>query len=350
MPAKPNSPLPFRSAFPSAVPLARRLLLGGLGLLLLLGLGQVLLWHWMAGQVEAGLGAWEAARRAEGWVVEHGAPVRGGWPLAVRLRVPDFRMASEGMEWRTPSMDLAVALLRPRRLEVGLAGEHRLRIGAVEWPVTAERLTASLPVERRALPSEAVIEGGGLRAGGFGVAGLRLDLETHEAAAEGEPGLALRGGIEGVELPAGVAGLGQRLERAGLDAVLTGPVPPAGRPRARAIAWRDGGGTLALRRLDLAWGPVTAVLQATLSLDQGLQPMGAGTLRLTGAEAALEALVAAGVVAPRGAGMARMMVGMLGRVPPEGGPPRIEVPATLERQRLSIAGMALGRIEAWQWP
>ncbi|MBL6077765.1 DUF2125 domain-containing protein [Belnapia sp. T18] len=319
-------------------------------LLLLLGLGQVALWRWMAGQMEAGLAGWAAARRAEGWVVQHGAPVRGGWPLTARLRVPDFRLVSEGMEWRAPSLDLAIALLRPRRLEVGLAGEHRLRLGAEEWPVTAERLTASLPVERRALPSEAVIEGGGLRAGMLGVAALRLDLETREAAAEGEAALVLRGGLDGVELPVALAGLGRRLERAGLEAVLTGPVPPPGGPRARATAWRDGGGTLALQRLDLAWGPSTGVLAATLSLDQALQPMGAGTLRLTGAEAALEALVAAGVVAPRGAGMARVMLGMLARVPPEGGPPRIEVPVTLERQRLGIAGMAVGRIGAWDWP
>lgn len=337
MPAKPNSRL-------------RRLLLGGLVLLLLLALGQVLLWRWMAGQMEAALAGWEAARRAEGWVVEHGPPVRGGWPLAVRLRVPDLRLASGGVEWRSPAIDLAIAMLRPQRLEVGLAGEHRLRLGAMEWPVTAARLTASLPVEQRALPSEAVIEGGGLRIGALGIAGLRIDLETHEAAAEGEPALALRGGLEGVEMPADVAGLGRRLERAGLDAVVTGPVPPPGPSRARAGAWRDGGGTLALRQLDLAWGPATALLQATLSLDEGLQPMGAGTLRLTGAAAMLDALVAAGVVPPRGIGMARVMVGMLGRVPPEGGPPRIEVPVTLERQRLSIAGLALGRVEAWRWP
>lgn len=335
MPAKPNSP-------------PRRLLLGGLAAVLLLGLGQVLLWRWMAGQVEAGFGAWVAARRAEGWVVEHGAPVRGGWPLAARLRVPDLRLASGEAEWRMAAMDLAVALLRPQRLEVGLAGEHRLRLGGAAWPATAERLTVSLPVERRALPSEAAIEGGGLRVGGFAVSGLRLDLETHEAAGEGEPGLALRGGLEGLDLPDPVPGLGGRLERAGLDAALTGPLPP-GASRAQAAAWRDGGGTLALRRLDLAWGPVAAALQATLSLDQALQPMGAGTLRLTGAAAALDALVAAGVVAPRGAGMARMMVGMLGRVPPEGGPPRIEVPVTLEQQRLGIAGMAVGRIGAWSW-
>jgi len=247
------------------------------------------------------------------------------------------------------AMDLAVALLRPQRLEVGLAGEHRLRLGDAEWPATAERLTVSLPVERRALPSEAAIEGGGLRVGGFALSGLRLDLETHAAAGEGEPGLALRGGLDGLELPAPVAGLGGRLERAGLDAALTGPLPPPGRLRAQAVAWREGGGTLALRRLDLAWGPVAAALQATLSLDQALQPMGAGTLQLTGAAAALDALVAAGAVAPRGAGMARMMVGMLGRVPPEGGPPRIEVPVTLEQQRLGIAGLAVGRIGAWSW-
>ncbi len=338
MPAKPR---------PALLP---RFLLAVLALLVLLGAGHALLWRWMAGQVEANLAAWEAARRAEGWIVEHDAPVRAGWPLAVRLGLPAFRLAREGVDWRAASIELRIALAQPGRLVVDMAGEHRLRLGQGDWPVQAGALSASLPVERRALPSEAAIRGAGLRLGGIGVAALRLDLETREGALEGEPALALRGRLDEVELPVALAALGPRIEGLALDTVLTGPMPPPATLAARATGWRDGGGTLALRRLDLRWGPVTAALDATLALDQALQPMGAGTLRLTGAEAALDALAAAGMLAPRGAAGARVMAGLLGRVPPEGGPPRIEVPLTLDRQRLTLAGLPLARIETWRWP
>jgi hypothetical protein len=130
---------------------------------------------------------------------------------------------------------------------------------------------------------------------------------------------------------------------------LSGPLPPGRSPTLRAEAWRDGGGTLELRAASLRWGPVGARAAATLALDEMLQPMGAGTLRLTGAPEALEALAGAGLIAPRAAATARSVVPLLSR-PAENGEPEIEVPVTLEERTLAVARIPVLRLAPLAWP
>ncbi|HEY8612868.1 MAG TPA: DUF2125 domain-containing protein, partial [Roseomonas sp.] len=118
----------------------------------------------------------------------------------------------------------------------------------------------------------------------------------------------------------------------------------------RAATWRDAGGTLELRQLDLEYGPATAQASATLALDDALQPMGAGTLKLTGAEAVLDALARDGLLTPRNASLARRVVSVLARPPSEGEPPQLEVPLTLEGRGLAVARIPVARMPALVWP
>jgi hypothetical protein len=127
-------------------------------------------------------------------------------------------------------------------------------------------------------------------------------------------------------------------------------VPPGRAPSLRAEAWRDGGGTLELRALALRWGAVGAQAAATLALDEALQPMGAGTLRISGAAAALETLVEAGVVGRRAAATARGVLPLLSRPSAETGAPEVEVPVTLEDRVLALARIPVLRFAPLDWP
>lgn len=365
MPAKP-SPSPDQAARRGRR-LAFRVLLGGGLLLALLAAGHALVWRAMASQLQDGFTAWAEARRAQGWRVEHAAPVRGGWPLSATLTLPRFRLAGGaatlpgGMEWQAEALTLRVSLPRLGRLVVEMPGRHRLRLGEAEWPFAADRLTAEMPIERHVPPREAVLEAERLRVGTAAgtVEALHawLAVETRTTAIEGEPAISLHGEAETVQLPMPpgptpplLASLGRSLAMLRVDLALTGPVPPGRHPRLRAEAWRDGGGTLELRGLDLHWGPVAATSTATMALDEALQPMGAGTLRLTGATEALDAAASAGLLTQGGAGTARMVVGLLSRRPADGGPPRLDVPLTLEGRMLTLARIPLARLAAWEWP
>jgi len=343
--------------------LAVRLLLGSAIVLALLAALHALLWRWAGSEMQAGVDAWIASRRALGWRVTHGPPQRGGWPLAATLTLPDvtlsggtatlpggFGLVAEGLVMR-------VALPRLDRLLVTMPGRNRLRFGELDLPFAADRLSIAVPLERNVLPREATAEAEQLRlatpAGPFTLRSLRLDVETRLSATEGEPALQLRLNAEEMTLPPGppaLVALGRQLERASLEAAVTGPVPPGRIPTTKAEAWRDGGGTFELRGLALDWGRIGLGVTATLTLDEALQPMGAGSLKLRGAAEAIAAAQASGLLPAGMVRPARLLVQMRSRVPPEGGPPVFEVPLTLEERTLAAGRFPVAHLPRLIWP
>nr|WP_245214700.1 DUF2125 domain-containing protein [Pararoseomonas indoligenes] len=313
----------------------------------------------MANRLQAGYDAWEAARRAGGWRVEHAPAARSGWPFSATLRLREFRLTGGnatlpgGLDWSAPVVTLRVAMHRPGELRIAAGGPQRLRLGTAEIPFAADRLIARVPLQANVLPRGGEFEASRLRigtaAGGVEVGAARLNLDSRMTAIEGEPAISLEGEAENVTLPTATP-LGRQLQDVRINAALTGPLPGGRNPSNRAATWRDAGGTLELRQFQLRLGPATAEATATLALDDALQPMGAGTLKLTGAEAVLDALATAGLVTPRNAALARRVVTALARPPAEGEPPQIEVPLTLERQGLAVARIPVARLPALVWP
>nr|WP_245215871.1 DUF2125 domain-containing protein [Pararoseomonas baculiformis] len=313
----------------------------------------------MGTRLQAGYDAWATARRAQGWRIEHAPPTRGGWPFSATLRLPGFRLSGGnatipgGLDWSTGAVVLRVAMHSPGELRIAATGTQQLRIDRTEIPFAADRLTAKLPLQAHVIPRGGEFTAHRLRigtpAGGVEIGALNLALDSRMTAIEGEPAFTLEGQAENITLP-GATPLGRQIRSLGLDAALTGPLPGGRNLTNRAATWRDAGGTLELRRLDLTFGPATAQATATLALDDQLQPMGAGTVKLTGAEAVLDALSQAGLVTPRNAALARRVVALLARPPAEGEPPQLEVPLTLEGRSLAVARIPVARMPALSWP
>jgi hypothetical protein len=341
-----------------------RLALGALlATALLAAAGHALLWLWLCGRLEAGFAAWAAARGAEGWRVEHGPPRRGGWPFAAALALPEFRLRGGagllpgGVDWWAEALTLRVAPPRLDRLALEAPGRHRLRVGeAAALAFTAGRLDAALPLGSGTDgPDEGAATAQRLRFGAPGgaveVAAASLDFDARPAGKG--VGTALRASAAGVALPPGLPGtdrLGRVVDRIGLDLALTGPaIPPGGAPARRAAAWRNGGGALDVRALDARWGEAAASASATLALDAALQPAGTGVLRLAGGEALLDAAGSAGLLSPLNAVAARFALSALSRAPPEGGPPRAELPLALQDRTLRLGPVSLGRLPALDW-
>lgn len=327
--------------------------------------GHALLWRWVAGELERGFGSWAEMRRAQGWRVEHGAPQRGGWPFSVTLTLPDFRMEGGGatvpggIAWRSEQVVLTPSLPRPERIRVDMLGPQSLRLGRAELSYQADRLFTRLPLEAGAMPRQGEIGAERLRIGTpdgpMDVGALRVEFATRGMATAEESALDLGVAAQRIDLPAppgGAAGeaFGRRIDLLSAEAALTGPVPGGRHPTDRAGAWRDGGGMMELRALQLRWGPVGASVAATLALDDALQPMGAGTVRLTGAQDALDALAASGVIGDRAATTARAVLVLLQRTPEGGGQPVVEVPLTLEDRSLSVARFRVLRMPPLVWP
>jgi hypothetical protein len=341
--------------------LGRRLLIFGAAGLILLGVAHTLLWRAMAQGLDQGWRTWVQLRRSQGWRVEHAEPVQGGWPLAATLSLPRLRMQGGGhtlpggVVFTAERVALRVELPWLDRLTVELPGQQRLRLGDVEYPFVADRLSAVVPLEPGTPPSEAEVTAERLRlgtpAGGVEVRRARLMLRGSASATEAEAALAVELSAQDVDLPvAPPGGFGRRIATLTSELSLSGPLPPGREPARRAEAWRDGGGTLEVRSLGLRWGPVQAAAAATLALDEELQPMGAGTLRLTGADQALAGLTEAGLVGRRAAIAARGVLPLLSRPSAATGEPEIEVPLTLEDRTLALARIPVLRFAPLEWP
>jgi hypothetical protein len=344
-------------------PLGPRLALGILLLLVLLGAGHAVLWRVMAGQLEAGLATWVEIRRAQGWRVDFAPPVRGGWPFSATLTLDNLRLAGGtatlpgGLALEAERVVLRVTLPRLDQLRVEMPGAQRLRLDSVEWRFAADDLVALVPLEADTPPREALVLAQRLRlatpSGPMEVASLRFSAAASSTATEDEPALQLGLAAEAIDLPipasASAAPFGRRIERFEADAALSGPVPPGRVPAQRAEAWRDGGGSLELGRLSLSWGPAQVEAAATFALDEALQPTGAGSLRVTGATEALQALADAGLVGRRAAGTARIMLPLMAR-PNAAGITEVEVPVTLEDRTLALARIPVLRLQPWVWP
>jgi hypothetical protein len=337
---------------------ARRVASALLLLLVVLAAVHAGVWFLMSHHLAEGWDRWVRLRQAQGWQVAHGEPSRGGWPLAATLTLPDVRLRDDGgaggLAWAVERAVLRVEMADPGRLTVEAPGPGRLRLGGAEVGYTAALLRARVPLDRAGPPAQAEILAGrlrlGLPAGPVDVGSARLDLRTDVAATPAQPALLATLLAEAVEVPgAPPAAFGRRIESLDADIAVTGPVPAAGRMAARAAAWRDGGGTLELRGLTMRWGPVAAAAAATLALDDALQPAGAGTLRLTGAAEAVDALAEAGLIERRAAGAARALLPLMARRPADGGPPTLDLPVTLERRALALGRIPVTRLPLLDW-
>ncbi len=316
-------------------------------------------WWWVTGEIEERAAAMLAAP-APGWQASAGPPRRTGWPFAATVERPDLVAISAGapgqsVRWQAARISVSIAFARPRTLVLAVDGAQSLQLGiGSPIPLRAELMQAELPLEPGTPVRAATLAVAGLAAelpaGRLAIARLDARAETRPAAGPGEPAAALAATLRGIALPPALPSpLGPAIETLAWDIAVSGPVPPAAELASRAEAWRDGGGTVTLRRLDLAWGEVTLSGGATLALDAALQPMGTATARLGGHDAALRALVATGTLTPRTALAAGAVLTLMARPPAGGGTPVVEVPLSLQNRTLSLGRIPLLRLPELVW-
>ncbi len=312
--------------------------------------------YWMAGQIETGLSAWAAQRRAQGWQVTYGTPERGGWPWGASLRVPELRLASSGVEWRAENVTLSVFPRQLDQLHWLADGAQQLALDGPLMPLRAARLGGDMLLNGSAPPV----------GGGMDIESAELEspfgpilLPAGQIGFEAQPGrpVSLSARLRGLTLPAALLPpaphFGPRIDNLTLDAVVSGPLSlPAPSPQRAtqwAAQWRDAGGRLEVHGLTLRWGPAAASAAATLQLDAALQPVVAGTVRLANPQVVLDAMTTQGAIPPSTASTLRRVLPLLMRLDPGGGSPVIELPLAVQDQTLSIARFPVLRLQRVEW-
>ncbi|MGI3778300.1 MAG: DUF2125 domain-containing protein [Janthinobacterium lividum] len=296
--------------------------------LLLLALLPVLLVPaaWLAAEwrLQAGVRNWAAAREREGWTVRAGPAAWTGFPFEAALVLPDVALSSPPdvaapgavaapgwFDWSVPRLELRVSPLRPATLLLLPRGPQRLRLAPLP-DVAVDAADARIAVPLRDAPpgTEAAVTASALHValpGGASAAtgALSLSLALHPGAGRDASAATVRLDATEVALP----GLPATLRTLSLAGAVEGPLALRPTPAATAAAWRDGGGRVVVQRLETRWGDLAASGTATLTLDGALQPSATATLRLSGYDAALDALAKAGTI---GAGTARVAHAVLG--------------------------------------
>jgi hypothetical protein len=314
-------------------------------------------WYVAVARLRDGVQAWASERRARGWTVSLGPSVASGWPAAAVLSLPGAQVGHTGTEVpgafavSAERLELRVRLLRPDRLEIAPGGAVRLAFAGMA-PVTvragALRVDADLSSDGRlgiGFAGSAVALD---REGGWHASAATVDARADTAA---DGGIGFSAGATAVALPAGVRWpLGGSVANAAAEGTLHGPLPEERNAAKWGDAWRDGGGSLEVKRLSLEWGPLAMTSSATLALDEELQPMGSGSAKVTGYAEALDRLAAASVLSRSAATVAKAVLSLLAGSAEGDEPSTVEVPLTLQFRTLSMRQVPLARLPELDWP
>jgi hypothetical protein len=338
--------------------LYRRFLTVLILLLILFVAGWTGLWYVLAGRVSAAVLAWEQQQRAEGWTITQGAPQRSGWPMAAGVRLPGITVSGGandlpgGVVWQAGALTLAVDIRHLSDLYWGVTGRQTISLArAPAIPFQATSFAGQVALAPGDRPRLFQLHAAGLiiaipaahgAARPLSVAGLDAAATADGRADATGNALVVAAQMTGVGLPPLLhPALGRSLQSLSFDAALSGPILAAPDPLLRATAWRDAGGSLALRALHLDAGRLTVDGQGRFQLDASLRPEGKAALHLTGLDEVVERLVKTGTLTPAEARAVRAMLDLMMR--PSGGDV-LEAPVTLRDGIVSLGAIPLLRL------
>ncbi|WP_119461441.1 DUF2125 domain-containing protein [Rhodospirillaceae bacterium SYSU D60014] len=341
----------------------RRLTTAGLLGLLLVVVGYSIYWYFAAQALEEGITRWVAERRAEGYRISVAEPLIGGFPfrLTAEIEAPFIEAPPEegAWRWQGPRIAGSAAPWNPLRIDLTMPGRHALSgaiagqaltlyadAGGADGQVELDRAGRLKAVEL-VLADLAIADEAGDR---ITIEAADLAATLHDSASDDrENSIDFDFSLAGLVLPAdNPPPLGREIDRIEAEGTLVGTIPPG--PPAQALgAWRDAGGTLEARRLEIAWGPLTLAANGTFALDQAMQPVGAMTATVSGHGETIDALVAADIIRPRDGSIAQLILAAMSQPPENGGRPEIRVPLTAQDGYLSVGPVRLIPLPPIRW-
>jgi hypothetical protein len=241
-----------------------------------LALGWVGYWNYVASQAERQLTTWQFTQNASGAQVSHGAIVRHGFPVLLRLEIPNISYTPARAGWRlqTARADLNVDLLNPQHI-----------ILKAQAPIAVSRADGAVTnVTAQSFVASVRLQGGALAVAGLEADNLVLDdpaqpgtLTVAKFVANARPDPRRAGDYQlaleanNLTLPRPV----RSLETFGLNAPLLrgaivvehGAALLQGSQGDPLGPWREAGGKLRFEALDLQWGPLQTSATGEGELD-----------------------------------------------------------------------------------
>ncbi len=312
-------------------------------------------WFWLEDTLRGQINTFIAAEKRQGRTIGYGALTVSGYPGRMRIDIADGHAEDPLGGWQlgVPSLQAFLSpwnigtldgtLKAPVTLKLGkgaLSGHYTFSAGRNALQLDRSdggRLTLSLEA------AQMINEGNGeaLALASLSAALVRGTVPVYA-------GLDLE--IKDIDLPLRLASpFGPHIAILKTRLHLTGTEPPAG-PDADALrGWSRDGGALDVKSLNLVHGVLGLAGEGTLALDDDLQPIGAFAARITGFEPAVDQLVGAGLVRRQDGALAKVVLGVLAKVPNGGGPKQLSLPLSVQDRELSVGPIKLIRLPRIVW-
>jgi hypothetical protein len=327
-------------------------------LLVLLG-GYSAFWLITAGRIRDGFVQWAQSAQARKFELTWRELRVGGFPFRFLVVIDSARLRDNALR---PAPELRIPVLsaaaRPWRLAVwqlaardGFAADFAAAHGGPDLKFAARTAHGTVMLDADgAAKLWLSLEAPGGEAGArlrsdYGNAWILLPSKAPRTHTDPSLGLALD--LHRVAAPLAPGGLGGDIDELAFAVTFKGTLPDGDIVPAVA-AWRDAGGTIELDNLHLEWGGLAATATGTIALDEDLQPIGGFSGAIQGYDRVLAALVAAGNLRARDAGLARLALALLAKAGPNGRP-QIATSFTIEHGEMFLGPAKLGRAPRISW-
>jgi hypothetical protein len=315
-------------------------------------------WLVLAHRTRAVIDDYVASERARGLALTFAHETIGGFPL--RLQVGFDDVAADGLPHGVDGRLTAPAVIAwswawqldgwHLRLPQGATlttGEGRIAVGSATGSGGAVLGPGATPGgDRVEIACDDLQVGDGTRQISADKAAFTLRVPPTAPHAHEEALFSLSLKASRISLP-DVPALGRQLDHLALDATWRGAVPP-GKLADALGAWRDDGGTVDVQGVDMGWGGLSVTGDGTMALDKNLQPMAAFSARVTGYDAALDALAAVGGLKPNEVAMARMGLSLMTQRGADG-TPQLKTPITIQDGGLFVGPARLLKLPKIAW-
>jgi len=303
------------------------------------------------------LDGWQADLARMGYTVEAAPPSFGGWPLRMEAHfAAPAIVAPDGQRWIGPDSVMGYAWLWDlETIVVEGPGRHRLEIDG--GPLVVDLAEGALTLgfgggglDRVAVAAEQVAVANETSGRALALRHLSLDLSSLQAAADGRSDIGFAFELAGFPLPPEMTQpidlLGPEIGLLKLEGRLQGLLLP--QPwEALLAAWRDSGGILDLRQIELDWGELWAKGAGTLTVDKSFRPLGAFSFDTLGLPELIGRATAAGVLEENAGLTLQRALTALASGADEQGRKRVALPITLQDGALYIGQIEFGRLRPW---
>lgn len=333
-----------------------------IALLLLLFLAYTGWWVAASAQLRRAVNDVVAAQQAQGNSINPTEPAIGGFPLRLSLRLDQARwQRADGMLVEAGSLEAWARPWDPLRISLHLDGGARVMGPAPGGGEGALVLTAPAGQGELLLNRQGGIqhwkihldqprlESGGLVGP---LAASSLDLSWTVPAVTAATPAPVTGSFNllarAITLPGPVPPpLEAEMQEIALEAQLHGVLPPNPDPAALR-GWSEAGGTVEVTGFRLLWSGMDLRGNATLALDEMLQPQMAGSAELSGADALADMMVTRGTLSRDQAKAMKTALGFLSQQQPDGRRV-VRVPLTIQDQQFSIGPIRVGEMPFIEW-